>query len=112
MAFQISKFEIILIILIIVLSILIISRDINEVDESIAKCIGENSVLYVQLGCSHCEKQKDLFGESAEYLNIIDCYYSPILCENISATPTWIINNSEYKGTYSIEDLQSLTGCL
>jgi hypothetical protein len=55
--------------------------------ENASKCIGNNSVLYVQLGCSHCEDQKALFGDSYKYLTIIDCFYTPEKCQNVTATP-------------------------
>ena len=60
------------IIAVLVLAYVIInSKDpIPVTDEEIAKCIGENSVLYVQLGCSHCKDQEDLFGEYLDNLKI------------------------------------------
>ena len=61
------------IIAVLVLAYVIInSKDpIPVTDEEIAKCIGENSVLYVQLGCSHCKDQEDLFGEYLDNLKTL-----------------------------------------
>ena len=81
------------------------------VSEDIAKCIGQNSILYVQSGCPHCEKQLELFGDNKKYLNIIDCIDSPEKCQNIIGVPTWIINGKQYSGVQSIEKLKELTGC-
>ncbi len=77
----------------------------------IAKCIGENSVLYTQLGCHACERQEEMFGDDAEYLNIVDCFFEQDKCGGVTATPTWFINGEYYKGTRSIEQLKELTGC-
>jgi hypothetical protein len=77
----------------------------------IAKCIGKNSILYVQYGCSHCKTQEEMFGDNVKYLNMIDCFYTPENCSEITATPTWVINNQKYIGTKSIQDLQNLTNC-
>ena len=84
-----------------------------KVSEETAKCIGENSVLYVQLGCISCEKQKDMFGENVKYINFIDCFYETEKCieSEISTTPTWIINNQKYKGFQDIKKLKELTKC-
>ncbi len=77
----------------------------------LAKCIGSKSILYVQKGCSACAAQQKLFGDSYEYLNIIDCKITPELCAGITSTPTWIINNEKISGVQSIEKLKQLAGC-
>jgi len=102
---------VLIIIGVIIVAILILTRPNNQVSEEITKCIGENSELYVQLGCSACENQKEMFGDSYQYLNIIDCWFETDKCDGIIATPTWIINNEKYIGVQSIEKLQELTGC-
>lgn len=85
----------------------------NGVSESLAKCIGQDSHVYVQLGCSHCADQEAMFGSNWKYLTSTDCYYDPQTCisTNITGTPTWIINGQKYLGTQSIETLKQLTGC-
>ncbi len=79
--------------------------------EEIAMCIGENSELYVQLGCNACETQKEMFGDNYKYLNVIDCWSEKEKCSEIQYTPTWIINGEKYTGVQSIEKLKELTGC-
>jgi hypothetical protein len=81
--------------------------------EEIAKCIGQHSVLYTQLGCHACEIQEQMFGQNYQYLNVIDCFYDREKCaqEEITATPTWIISGKIHKGVQSIETLQELTHC-
>ena len=104
---------IIVVIGVIVLAFYLLNKPKNEVSAELAKCIGENSKIYVQLGCSACKKQEELFGDSYKYLNKIDCWYERERCinEDISATPTWEINGQRYIGVRSIEQLKNMTGC-
>ena len=91
---------------------LIVSKPIGATtSEGVAKCIGENSVFYVQLGCSACRIQEEMFGENYKFLNSVDCFYERESCGEIEATPTWIIKGEQYKGVQSIEKLKELTGC-
>ena len=96
---------------VVILAAFLITSKGEETSNEVAKCIGENSVLYTQLGCSACKAQEDLFGESYQNLNVIDCFYEREKCSEITATPTWIIKNEKYVGVQSIEKLQELTGC-
>ena len=91
--------------------ILINNTSAGHVPKSTAICIGENSELYIQLGCHACVAQEEMFGESKEYLNTIDCFYKREKCEGITYTPTWIINGEKYVGVQSIEQLKELTNC-
>jgi hypothetical protein len=104
---------IIIIVAIVILAIIILRKNTPQTDEQTAKCIGSKSILYVQLGCSHCKDQEDMFGTNFQYLNTIDCFYQRDVCvnENITGTPTWIINRQQYIGVQSIEQLKTLTGC-
>jgi hypothetical protein len=98
---------------VIIIAFFSLKQNKQETPEATAKCIGENSVLYTQLGCHACEIQEDLFGESYEQLNKIDCFYEMEKCstKGITATPTWIIKGEKYVGVQSIEKLKELTGC-
>jgi len=108
-----SWITILIILGVIILSIIIINKPTSGVSEEIAKCIGENSFLYVQLGCSHCETQEKMFGKNYQYLDSTDCFYEREKCSlaEIRGTPTWIINDVQYTGVQTIEKLQELTGC-
>jgi len=79
----------------------------------IAKCIGQKSVLYTQLGCHYCKTQEDLFGESYKELTVVDCFYDQEKClaKDIKGTPTWEINGQKVVGVQTIKNLQDLTGC-
>ena len=103
----------IILILIIILLISGAGCNNNGIDKELAKCIGENSILYVKEGCSACAKQKEMFGSSFKELNVIDCAFESIKCREagITAVPTWFINDEYYKGVKSIEKLKELTNC-
>ncbi len=102
-----------IIILVILVAIVLIQGNKQETSEEIAKCIGEKSELYVQLGCHACKTQEEMFGDSYQYLNVIDCFYERNKCieKNITATPTWIISKKEYVGVQTIEELKNLISC-
>jgi len=102
---------ILIIVGIIIVSFVILNRSSEEVPEELAKCIGENAILYTQLGCHACENQEKLFGDSYQYLNVVDCFYERDKCDEITATPTWIIDGQSYIGVQSIETLKELTEC-
>jgi hypothetical protein len=102
---------IIIILAVIIFAIMMRSTIHNGVSQDVTKCIGQNSALYIQLGCHACETQKELFGENSEDLTIIDCFYEREKCADIQYTPTWIINGKKYIGVQSIEELKEITGC-
>lgn len=106
-----SWITLVVIILVLILAYWLINRDPNGAPEDIAKCIGENAVLYTQLGCPACETQEEKFGENKKHLNIVDCFFELEKCSEIERTPTWIIDGKKYVGIQSIEKLQELTGC-
>jgi len=102
---------VVLMVLIIALVILLHSSSTPKTSEELAKCIGERSTVYVQLGCPHCADQERMFGDYAHYLNEIDCFYERDKCTGIKGTPTWVIDGKMYEGTKSIKTLANLTGC-
>lgn len=112
-----SSVTILILIGVMALAYFLIAKPFSPIDvktsEEIAKCIGKNSVVYVQLGCPHCENQKKMFGDNYKYINSIDCFYKREECSQaeISATPTWVIKNKKYPGVQEIEKLRELTGC-
>ena len=86
----------------------------NEgVSKELAECISQNSTVYSQIGCIHCEKQKELFGNNWKYINEVTCNDNWSICQdaNITGTPTWIINGKKYPSLQSIENLKIITGC-
>ena len=93
----------------------VVLKSINSIGqiatEEEAKCIGNNTILYVQTGCPHCKAQEELFGENLKYIKITDCLVTPNKCSDITHVPTWSINNKKYEGFKSIAELKQLTGC-
>jgi hypothetical protein len=108
-----TSITILIIIAVIIIAFFALKKGPSETDSETAKCIGSKSTLYVQLGCSHCKDQEDMFGNNFQYLDTIDCFYQREKCtnENITGTPTWIVKGKEYQGVQSIEKLKELTGC-
>ncbi len=100
-----------IILIIIVFAIFQLTKSKPDTNEEVTKCIGENSVLYTQIGCHACEKQEEIFGENYKHLNVVDCFFERDACEGILKTPTWVIGEKKYEGTHSIETLKQLTGC-
>ncbi|MAG11147.1 hypothetical protein CMI44_02450 [Candidatus Pacearchaeota archaeon] len=101
--------------LIIIIAVIVLAYSLannsSNVDKETAKCIGENSILYTQLGCHACEIQEGMFGKNMVYMDKIDCFYEREKCTEIIGTPTWIIEETDYRGVQSIERLKELTGC-
>jgi glutaredoxin len=106
------------VILILAISVLVIYLKSNpgtQITEQAALCIGQNSVMYSQTGCSHCKDQEDMFGPYVSDLNIVDCLQQnntqKCIDAGILGTPTWVIKNQSYEGVHTIEKLKQLTGC-
>jgi hypothetical protein len=97
---------------VLIFAIILINYKPNyETSEELAKCIGENSILYVQLGCHACETQEEMFAENYGLLNTVDCFYEREKCTDIQVTPTWEIDRELYEGVQSVDKLKELTGC-
>lgn len=106
-----SWISLFVVIAVILIAYFVLNKSKPTTSEEVAKCIGENSVLYIQLGCSACRTQEEIFGDNYKNLNVIDCFYTPEKCQGITATPTWIIKGEKYVGVQSIDELKELTGC-
>lgn len=92
----------------------ILGSIIKSNSDSFAKCLTKNGAkMYGTEWCGFCKKQKELFGESFEYINYIDCDKNRQECidEKIKGYPTWKINEESYSGVQSFEKLSQLTGC-
>jgi len=108
-----SYITIIIILAILTISWYFLPGDNPNLDEQLAKCIGSKSILYMQEGCIACREQEKIFGDSYKFLNKVDCIQDSTRCliENVTATPTWQINNKKYKGVKTIDELKNMTGC-
>ncbi|MEK6820734.1 MAG: hypothetical protein AABX71_03415 [Nanoarchaeota archaeon] len=111
--------KLLMVVAFIVLIILIITYFKNnnsvEIDEETIRCIASNSHLYVKEGCHYCVEQETILGNYTSLFNITECTQNIEECKNVLGVPfsipTWIINNQQYIGAKSLNELKSLTGC-
>ena len=81
--------------------------------DTFAKALTEEGVkMYGTEWCSHCKNQKELFGNSFQYINYIDCDEESYLCQSagVKGFPTWEIDGQLYPGEQSLEDLSLYSG--
>ena len=82
--------------------------------DGFAICLTEaGAVKYGTDWCGYCKQQKDLFGNSFDYVNYVNCDYNGDECvvAGVGGYPTWKINGELYPGVQSLERLSQLTGC-
>jgi len=88
-------------------------NEVSQYDE-FANCLTEKGVkIYGTEWCPHCKNQKEMFGNSFQYVDYIDCDKNKDECNEagIEGYPTWIINGEKYPGERSLNSLSSLTDC-
>jgi hypothetical protein len=81
--------------------------------DSFAQCLsGAGVKMFGTATCSHCIKQKALFGESFKYINYTDCIVSPTMCANVASIPTWLFaDGSTLLGEQKLETLANKANC-
>lgn len=88
--------------------------------EVFAKCLDEKGMkFYGAYWCSWCNKEKELFGEAAQYLPYVECSDEEtqemlLVCEEAGVTsfPTWgLPNGTNSSGFKELEELAELSGC-
>ena len=60
--------------------------------DAFAKCLTEKgAIFYGTEWCGHCSTQKELFGESLQYIDFVDCDINSERCSSagIRGYPTW-----------------------
>lgn len=85
----------------------------GDLDE-FAQCItSAGAVMYGVEWCSNCQAQKNLFGDSVQYIDYVECSENEDLCveKNITAVPTWIISDRSYVGLLSLNELSRVSNC-
>ncbi len=70
-------------------------------------CLKNKAVLYGNNNYN-TQLQLSIFGSYKNKITFIDC--SKTTC-NKATFPTWIINNKEYQGVYSLKKLKELSNC-
>ena len=85
---------------------------------SLAKYLSERkATMYGSYTCSHCEKQKELFGGAFGHITYVECSRSgpdpdPDLCaaKDIKSYPTWEIGGEFHQGVKTLEQLGKISG--
>ena len=81
--------------------------------DDFAKYLTEQGVImYGTEWCPHCQNQKELFGDSFQYIDYVDCDKNPSECSEagVQGYPTWVIYGQSYAGTLQISRLIQLSG--
>jgi len=103
-----------LIIIALFFGILIIAAGCGKNYDSFAQCLTEKgAAMYGADWCTHCQEQKKMFGSSFKYVDYVNCDFNEGECikKGIKGYPTWIINETDYRGVQSLQKLGYLTGC-
>ncbi|HWR14427.1 MAG TPA: hypothetical protein VN577_06345 [Terriglobales bacterium] len=88
--------------------------------DGFAKCLTEKkAVMYGSSICPHCLDQKELFGESFQYVTYVECRVpgqkepAPACSwAGVKQVPTWIFADGQRRlGTTPLAELSSKTGC-
>lgn len=86
-----------------------------------AQCLTENGVkMYGAYWCSHCENQKNTFGDAWQYITYVECaeendpnaQTQVCVDASIQGYPTWMIDGQLHTGEKTFEELSALTGCV
>ncbi len=84
----------------------------------LAQCLTEKGVkFYGASWCSHCQDQKDLFGEAAKKLPYVECAVGNQQAKactdaGIEGYPTWKNSAGEKKsGVFEFDELAKFSGC-
>ena len=79
--------------------------------DNFANCLTEKGVkMYGISMCAYCIQQKELFGDSFQYVDYVDCDRNEE-CSHIMGYPAWEINGSLYYARKDLEKLSELSGC-
>ena len=110
---SIKIYSILVIIVIVIILIISYTKGNGNSDEKTIQCIADNSLFIVKEGCSACASQKKILEGYLDKFEMVDCAYETEKCVElgIERVPTWIIDNEEYVGVKSIDELKELTGC-
>jgi thiol-disulfide isomerase/thioredoxin len=90
--------------------------------DAFARCLTDKkAVMYGAFYCEHCKEQKDLFGDSAQYLPYVECVEKGTRkitdqCKvlGIRKTPTWIFEQGGERiegKVLSLQELSQKSGC-
>ncbi|MFH1455505.1 MAG: hypothetical protein ABIF40_00980 [archaeon] len=102
------------IIIIVFLTFTFFNKQAPQEYENFAKCLTTNGMsMGGAIWCSHCNSQKNMFGNAFEYIDYHECTIDN-WCEekNIQGYPTWIDkDNNLYPGEQDFNNLAEISGC-
>lgn len=86
--------------------------------EKLAKFMTDQGmVIYGSYQSPETKSQKDLFGESSQFLNYVECDATgtsansdECISQNVNVYPTWIYNGTKYVGIQTLSDLARYVG--
>jgi hypothetical protein len=86
--------------------------------EQLAKFMTEKGMaMYGAYWCSHCQAQKQLFGDAFQYVDYVECDAqgpngNPNECtaQGIEGYPTWIYQGKKYEGQKTLAELAQIVG--
>jgi hypothetical protein len=87
--------------------------------DAFAQCLGDSGAkMYGASWCSHCNDQKDMFGDSWEHVDYVECsgplggQAAECVQAGIEGYPTWEFPDGGKKaGTLTFEQLSQFSGC-
>jgi len=88
--------------------------------DAFAKCVSSKGAkMYGTFWCPHCAEQKELFGDSFQYITYVECGIPGSRqitqeCKQLGLkrTPTWIFADGQrHEGKMELNDLSKQTGC-
>ena len=91
--------------------------------DNFAQCLAEKNItMYGAEWCVHCQNQKELFGNSFQYVPYIECPDNTQLCidKGVNGYPTWIFppansgqvpDGKKLEGEQTLEKLSQESGC-
>lgn len=83
--------------------------------DTFAQCLTDKGVImYGAYWCPHCQRQKQLFGESFSKINYVECTQEVQRCQEqkINGYPTWIFaDGSRIEGEATFKNLAEKSSC-
>ena len=84
--------------------------------DDFAQCLtDEGMVMYGTDWCSACNSQKEMFGESFDFIEFVNCDFHKDECNELGVTgyPTWMLNDEQAgnRGSKAFDELAQLSGC-
>lgn len=92
----------------------------NPKMDAFAKCVSSKGAkMYGTFWCPHCAEEKELFGDSFQYITYVECGIPGTRqvtqeCKQLGLrrTPTWIFADGQrHEGKMELQDLSKQTGC-